>query len=196
MTTPIPMRPSGVLRGDKAADITIDVFVDIQCPHSRAMWPTLLSVIQHYKSRSVSLKVHLMTLSNHRQAWDMSLGLFALADGDADKFYDFATYLYERQDEFYNAEFMHKTHDDLRQLIADKAEEHLGINRCQFLSRMDDGDIYTLARTPIRYAATKSVWATPTVFINNGGNVLVNHLSTLADWQQMIDPLFGEETAI
>jgi protein-disulfide isomerase len=191
MTIPIPRRPSGVLLGDQAAVITIDAFVDIQCPHSRTIWPTLLNVIKHYEKASVSLKVHLITLSNHRQAWDMSLGIFALADGDTNKFYDFATFLYERQDEFYNAAFMHKTHDHLRQLIADKAEDHSNIDRSQFLDRMSDDDIYTLARTPIRYAATKAVWATPTVFINNGGRVTVDHLSKLADWKEVIDPLLS-----
>jgi len=191
MTIPIPRRPSGVLLGDKAAEITIDAFIDIQCPHSRLIWPTLLDVIKYYEGSSVSLKVHLITLSNHRQAWDMSLGLFALADGDAKKFYDFATFLYTKQTEFYNAEFMYKTHDDLRNLIAKNAEEHMNIDRLKFLDRMNDNDIYTLARTPIRYAATKSVWATPTVFINNGGEVPVDHLSTLSDWQKVIDPLLG-----
>jgi len=161
----------------------------MQCPHSRNIWPTLLGVMEHYKESSVSLKVHLITLSNHRQAWDMSLGLFTLADGDAQTFYDFASLLYDSQDEFYNAQFKHKTHEDLRQLIADKAESHSTIDREKFLQRMSDGDIYTLARTPIRYAATKSVWATPTVFINNGSNVPVDHLSSLVDWQNMIDPL-------
>lgn len=191
MTTPIPLRPSGILLGDKAAVITIDAFVDIQCPHSRKIWPTLLDVIRSYEGSSVSLRVHLITLSNHRQAWDMSLGLFAFADGDAEKFYDFATVLYEKQDQFYNAEFTHKTHDDLRQLIADHAVDHFNIDRSKFLERIADNDIYTLARTPIRYAATKSVWATPTVFINNGGDVPVDHSSTLAAWQKVIDPLLG-----
>jgi protein-disulfide isomerase len=191
MTTPIPIRPSGVLFGDKVAEITIDAFIDIQCPHSRTIWPTLLDVIKYYKGSSVNLKVHLITLSNHRQAWDMSLGLFALSDGDANKFYSFATFLYEKQAEFYNAEFMYKTHDDLRQIIANKAKEHMNINRSKFLERMNDNDIYTLARTPIRYAATKSVWATPTLFINNGGDVPLDHLSTLSDWQEVIDPLLG-----
>ena len=191
MTTPIPIRPSGVLLGDKAAEVTIDAFIDIQCPHSRKIWPTLLNVIKYYEGSSVSLKVHLITLSNHRQAWDMSLGLFALADGDANIFYNFATCLYEKQTEFYNAEFMYKTHDDLKQLIANNAEEYMNIDRSTFLDRMNDNDIYTLARTPIRYAATKSVWATPTLFINNGGDVPLDHLSTLSDWQKVIDPLIN-----
>lgn len=102
MTIPIPHRPSGFLLGDAAAQLTIDAFIDIQCPHSRTIWPTLLEVSKHYKGKSVSLRVHLITLSNHRQAWDMSLGLIALADGNADKFYNFATFIYERQAQFYN----------------------------------------------------------------------------------------------
>lgn len=189
MSIPIPHRPSGVLLGDPAAEVTIDAFVDIQCPHSSKVWPNLLSVMEHYKADPVSLRVHLMTLSNHRQAWDMSLGLFAFADGNADKFYQFATYLYQQQEQFYNAPFLHKTHEDLRQLVADFAEQHGGIDRVAFLKRMSDDDIYVLARTPIRYAATRAVWGTPTLFINNAGNVPVDHSSSLADWRAVIDPL-------
>ncbi|MFT6738207.1 MAG: protein-disulfide isomerase [Kangiellaceae bacterium] len=189
MTIPIPHRASGFLLGDATAQITIDAFIDIQCPHSRTIWPTLVEMSNHYKSKSVSLRVHLITLSNHRQAWDMSLGLFALADGDAVKFYDFATFIYERQAQFYNGPFLNKTHDDLIQLVADFAEEHAGVIRDKFIERMNDSDIYVQARTPIRYAATKAVWATPTLFINNAGNVPVDHKSSLADWLAVIEPL-------
>lgn len=189
MTIPIPHRASGFLLGDATAQITIDAFIDIQCPHSRTIWPTLVEMSNHYKSKSVSLRVHLITLSNHRQAWDMSLGLFAFADGDAVKFYDFATFIYERQAQFYNGPFLNKTHDDLIQLVADFAEEHAGVIRDKFIERMNDSDIYVQARTPIRFAATKAVWATPTLFINNAGNVPVDHKSSLADWQAVIEPL-------
>ncbi|MBE1295507.1 MAG: thioredoxin domain-containing protein, partial [Rhodobacteraceae bacterium] len=126
-----------------------------------------------------------------RQAWDVSLGLFALADGDARKFYDFATYVYERQDQFYNGPFLHKTHDDLRQFVADLAQGHSDVDRETFLKRMADNDIYVDARTPIRYAATKGVWATPTFFVNNSDNVPVDHSSTLDNWKELIDPLLS-----
>ena len=79
MTIPIPHRPSGFLKGAAAADVTLDVFVDIQCPHSKRLWPTLMSVMDHYQAESISLKTHLITGSNHRQAWDMTLALFAFA---------------------------------------------------------------------------------------------------------------------
>jgi protein-disulfide isomerase len=191
MTIPIPHRPSGFLLGDAAAQITIDAFVDIQCVHSRTIWPTLLEVSKYYKHKPVSLKVHLITLSNHRQAWDMSLGLFALAEGDAKKFYDFATFLFERQAQFYNDSFSHKTHEDLIALVADFAQDHANVDRETFINRMKDNDIYIQARTPIRYAATKAVWATPTLFINNAGKVPLDHNSSLAEWKAVIDPLLS-----
>lgn len=189
MSIPIPHRPSGFLLGDVAGLITIDAFIDIQCPHSRTIWPTLLEVSEHYSDKPVSLRVHLITLSNHRQAWDMSLGLFAFAEGNASKFYDFATFIFERQAQFYNGKFLHKSHHDLIQLIADFSEEYANVDRDKFMNRMNDNDIYIQARTPIRYAATKAVWATPTLFINNADQVPVDHKSTLADWQAAIDPL-------
>lgn len=191
MTIPIPQRPSGFLLGDPAALVILDAFVDIQCPHSKSAWPTLMAVMEHYKDKPINLRVHLITLSNHRQAWDVSLGLFAYAEGDANKFYQFATFLYQRQQAFYNAPFLHKTHDELRQFVADMAQEHGKVDRATFLQRMMDNDIYVNARTPIRYAATKGVWATPSFFVNNGNNVPVDHNSTLADWQNLIDPLLG-----
>lgn len=189
MAIPIPHRPSGFLLGDPAAQVTLDAFVDIQCPHSRTAWPTLMAVMEHYKGQSISLKVHLITLSNHRQAWDMSLGLFSLAQGKAETFYPFASFMFECQEQFYNAVYLHKTHDDLRQSIADLAESHGAVERDAFLQRMADDDIYIQARTPIRYAATKGVWATPSFFVNNGNNVPVDHKSTVNDWIQMIEPL-------
>ena len=192
MTIPIPHRPSGFLLGDAAAKITIDAFIDIQCPHSRRIWPTLLEVSNYYKDKSVSLRIHLITLSNHRQAWDMSLGLFALSEADADKFYDFTTFIFERQSQFYNGRFLDKTHADLLQLVASFAQQHSGREREKFLKRMADSDINEQARTPIRYAATKGVWATPTLFINNANKVPVDHNSTFADWQAVIEPLLVE----
>lgn len=191
MAIPIPQRPSGVLLGDPAAEVTIDAFVDIQCPHSKTLWPTLLAVMEHYKDASVSLRTHLITLSNHRQAWDMSLGLFAYADGSPSRFYEFASYLYERQAQFYNGEFLHKTHQELKELVIDLAQESGNIDRQVFLNRMQDDDIYIMARTPIRYAATRAVWATPTLFINNADDVPVNHLSDLQAWQSVLDNLFA-----
>tara|TARA_B110000967_G_scaffold188078_1_gene210548 strand:- start:283 stop:864 length:582 start_codon:yes stop_codon:yes gene_type:complete len=191
MTIPIPHRPSGFLLGDPAAQTIIDIFIDIQCPYSRLIWTTVLDVLKHYQGKSLSINIHLITVSSHRQAWDINLGLFALAEGNAVTFSDFVTYIYARQEQFYNAPFMHKTHEDLRNLILRFAQQHAEVDPIKFLNRMNDDDIYGQARTPIRYAAIRSVWATPTVFINNATDVPIDHNSRLADWKSVIDPLLA-----
>ncbi|GLR69781.1 DsbA family protein [Agaribacter marinus] len=191
MTIPIPKRESGVLLGAVNADVKIDLFVDIQCPHSKAIWPQILDVLAHYKNESLSIRLHLITLSNHRQAWDMSLGIFALAKGNAQQYFDFVTYLYERQSLFYNNVFLHKTHEDLKQLVAATAHDFAGVDKETFIQQMAASDVYELARTPIRYSATKSVWGTPTIFINNSNNAPLSHQSSLEDWQALIDPLLS-----
>lgn len=189
MAIPIPHRASGFTLGDPAASVKIDLFFDIQCPHSKRAWPTIVQLLEHYQSKSVSVTAHLITLSNHRQAWDMSLGLFTVAEGDAQRFFDFSGFLFERQDQYFNGPFRHKTHEDLRKLVANFANEYSGLNKEEFLQRMDTHEVYINARTPIRYAATRSVWATPTFFINNADDVPVKFDSNLQDWITAIDPL-------
>jgi 2-hydroxychromene-2-carboxylate isomerase len=189
MSVPVPKRPSGFTLGHTNSRVTVDVFVDIQCPHSKKAWPVICQLVDHYKGEPVSVTVHLLTLSNHRQAWDMSLGLFAVAVTEAQVFFDIASYIYARQDQFYNGLFEHKTHNDLRQLVADFAAEHAGVERTWVLKRMADNDVYIDARTPIRYAATKAVWATPTFFFNNADNVPITFESTVDEWVKTIDAL-------
>ncbi len=191
MPIPIPRNPSGFTLGDVAATAKIDVFFDIQCPHSKRAWPTIIEFVEHYKPKPVSVTAHIITLSNHRQAWDMSLALFSVADGDPAQFFEFASFLFERQDQFYNAPFLHKTHHDLRELAADFANQYSGVEKASFLEKMDSHEIYIDARTPIRFAATRSVWATPTFFINNADDVPVKFDSTLQDWIDVIDPLLA-----
>ena len=189
MPIPIPHRASGFTVGDPTASAKIDIFFDIQCPHSKRAWPTIMQLLKHYQSKPVNVTAHLITLSNHRQAWDVSLGLFALAKGDANRFFEFASFLFERQEQYYNAPFRHKTHQDLCLLVADFANQHAGLNQQEFLEHMDTHDVYIEARTPIRFAATRSVWATPTFFINNADNVPISYESSLQDWTATIDPL-------
>lgn len=191
MAIPIPHRSSGFTLGPADADVKVDAFIDLQCPHSKKVWPNLITLLEYYKDAAVSVTVHIITLSNHRQAWDVSLGVFALAKSDAKKAFDFITYLYLNQDQYYNGPFLNKTQNDLHNLIADFAVDFDKVDRDLFLSDMKEHDVYINGRTPIRYAATKSVWATPTLFINNADDVPVNHESDLDAWREVVDPLLG-----
>ena len=87
----------------------------------------------------------------------MSLGLFALANDNANTFYDFVTFIYKRQSEVYNEAFLHKTHHNLIQLVAKFAYEHSGVDKEKFITTIANNAMYIQARTTIRYVATKSV---------------------------------------
>ena len=189
MTIPIPHRPSGMLVGTDKAQVTIDAFVDIQCPHSKRVWPVIQELRKHYDTQPVSLQIQLITLSNHRQSWDISLGLFAVAQNDGRQFFDFMSYLFDRQEQFLNGAFLTKTHQDLRNLAAHYAMDFANVDQNDFFRKIDSNQVYTLARTPNRYAAARAVWGTPTFLINNADNVPVDHTSSLKDWQSVIDPL-------
>ena len=152
----------------------------------------MLEILDHYDDHEVSVRTHLITLSNHRQAWDVSLGLFALAGEDAKMAFDFITFLYANQDRYYNDQFLHKTHNDLIELVADLAVEFAEVERDSFIAEMRSSGVYLAGRTQIRYAATRAVWATPTLFINNADDVPVNHESDLAAWRAVLDPLLGK----
>lgn len=189
MPIPVPHRPSGFKLGDPNAAVTMDIFFDIQCPHSRHFWPTLLELMKRYDGKPFNVTAHLITVSNHHQAWTMSLALMAIAQGDAQRFFDFTTYLFERQDQFMNGVFRHKTLEDQRQLAADFANDFSGIDRDELLNLLDDDDVYINARTPIRYAATRAVWATPTTFINNADDFPLGFRSSYDEWAAYLDKL-------
>lgn len=190
MPIPIPRKPSGFHFGARHAHVQIEAFIDIQCPHSKRAWPSVMALKEHYRDGQIGFGVHLITLSNHRQAWDVSKGLFALAGDDAGVFFKFASYLYARQEEFHNGPFRDKTHQDLLNQIARYAHDFSGFDRSRMAELIESNEIYTDARTPIRFASTKGVWATPTFFLN--GSELVGKLSedpTLEEWQALIEPL-------
>jgi hypothetical protein len=95
-------------------------------------------------------------------------------------------------------ENINQTVDSLYSPLTDyqKGDEFRGVEANVIMDQlenvdMNDDDIYGQARTPIRYAAIRSVWATPTVFINNATDVPIDHNSRLADWKSVIDPLLA-----
>ena len=190
MPIPIARKPSGFFYGSRNANIQIDAFLDVQCPHCKRAWPSLIALKDHYASGEIGLAVHLITLSNHRQAWDISKGIFALAGDNAETFFEFASYLYDRQEEFYNGRFREKTHQDLLDQIAQYAHDFSGFERTRMLELIETNEVYTDARTPIRFASTKGVWATPTFLLNDSD--LVGKFSEdpgLEEWRAIIDPM-------
>ncbi|MEO0807548.1 MAG: thioredoxin domain-containing protein [Cyanobacteria bacterium J06643_4] len=190
MAIPIPARPSGYRLGQVNAPIMVEMFLDLECPFSKRGWQNVMSVVEAYSSQQVRWIFQLMTLGNHRQSWDATKATIAVAGDDTQKFIDFVSYVFSRQEEFANEAWKDKTQTDFHNLLAEFAAEvteHK--DQAQFVALMNSKDVYAQARIPARLATMRSVWSTPTFFINGAEATSLSSGSSLEDWQAVLDSL-------
>jgi 2-hydroxychromene-2-carboxylate isomerase len=190
MPIPIPKRPSGYVKGGASPSLQIEAFVDIQCPYSKKTWPTLLVVSDHYDPEKVQLRVQLLSMANHRQSWDVTKAIFAVAAADSKLFFPLATFLYERQEQFFNGVFKQRTQLDLYDLIVRLLTEYgYQTDPTEFIKRLESDDVYAAAKVPSRIAFSRGVWSTPTFFINGAEATQLSSSSALEDWNTVLEPL-------
>lgn len=190
MPIPIPRRPSGYVKGEASALLQVEAFIDIQCPYSKKAWPTLLAVSDHYGPQRVQLRVQLLSMANHRQSWDVTKAIVAVASDDSDLFFKLATFLYERQEQFFNGPFKQRSQVDLYDLIVRLlAEFGYQTDPTEFIKRLESDGVYAAAKVPSRVAFSRGVWATPTFFINGAEATQLSSSSTLNEWNDILDPL-------
>lgn len=190
MPIPIPTRPSGFVKGNASAWLQIEAFVDIQCPYSKKAWPTLLAVADHYGPNVVQLRVQPLSMANHRQSWDVTKAIFAVAGANSDVFFNLATFLYAHQDQFFNGPFKQRTQVDLYDLIVRLlAEFGYQADQTEFITRLESDAVFAAAKIPSRIAFSRGVWSTPTFFINGAEATQLSSSSTLEEWSKILDPL-------
>ncbi|MGB3310254.1 MAG: thioredoxin domain-containing protein [Nodosilinea sp.] len=192
MSMPVPSRPSGFRLGSGNASVQVEVFIDLECPFSKKAWPTVLAVANHYEGDRVGITAHSIVLCDHRQSWDLTQAVVAIAADDPLRAWQVIGHLYQHQADYGLGAFDHKTRQDLRQLIEalavkfDPALENS--NLAQQISDKE-GAVASRAKASVRYAINRGVWSTPTVFINGSPVSELESSSTLSDWQAVIDPI-------
>lgn len=170
MPIPIPKRPSGYTKGAASALLQIEGFIDIQCPFSKKSWPTLLAVSDRCGPEEVQLRVQMMPLASHRQSWDVTRAIFAVAGADSAVFFPLATFLYERQEQFFNGPFKECTEVDLYDLIVRLLTEYgYKMDPAEFTRRVESDKAVEkaakkAAKVPSHIAFSRGVWSTPTFF--------------------------------
>lgn len=192
MSMPVPSRPSGFRLGSGDAPVQVEVFIDLECPFSKKAWPTVLAVANHYEGNRVGITAHPIVLCDHRQSWDLTKALTAIAADEPQRAWQFISHLYEHQANYALDAFDHKTRQDLRQLIEDLAAKFdptwKNSNLAQHISD-EKGSVASRAKASVRYAISRGVWSTPTIFINGSPVPELESSSTLSDWHAVIDPL-------
>ncbi|MEL6815360.1 MAG: thioredoxin domain-containing protein [Cyanobacteria bacterium J06598_3] len=190
MTIPIPARPSGYRLGNPSAPIVVEMFLDLECPFSKRGWNNAMKVVAAYGPEQVQWVFQLMTLGNHRQSWDATKAVIAIAHNETQKFIDFTSYVFSRQAEFANEAWKDKTQTEFHQLLAEFAISATAwADKASFIERLNAKDVYAQARIPARHATMRGVWSTPTFFINGAEATSLSSGSSLEDWQAVLNPL-------
>lgn len=192
MPIPVPSRPSGFRLGSGNASVQVEVFIDLECSFSKKAWPTVLAVANHYEGNRVGITTHPIVLCDHRQSWDLTKAVVAIAADDPLRAWNFIGHLYQHQVDYAQDAFDHKTRQDLRQLIADLATKfEPALSNSDLAQQISDeeGAVASRAKASVRYAIDRGVWSTPTVFINGSPVPNLESSSTLSDWQAVLDPM-------
>jgi protein-disulfide isomerase len=197
MPIPVPPTLPGYRLGSGDAPVQIEAFIDVECPFSKKAWPTLQKLIEQDRDR-IAITVNPMVLCDHRQSWDLTKALVAvalagrsptIANQAAPKAWAFISHLYQHQQEFANEAFDTKTREDLFRLIErlmDKFDPNLPVAELTRAISDEGGEIANCAKASIRYAIGRSVWSTPTFFINGSEVPQLESSSTPNDWQDFL----------
>lgn len=189
MAIPIPARPSGYRLGKAEAPITVEMFLDLECPFSKKGWNNAMKVVNAYSPEQVCWVFQLMTLGNHRQSWDATKAAIALSETNTQTFIEVTSRIFAQQAEFANEAWKDKTQTEFHQWLADNIAE--STDKASFLEKLNSKDVYAAARIPARFATVKGVWSTPTFFINGAEATQLSSGSNLEDWQAIINPLLS-----
>lgn len=188
MPIPIPSRPAGFSQGNISGALHIDIFLDIQCPFSKKAWPIVLKVMELYQDQAY-FTFYPMTLPNHRQSWDATKATVAFSQDNTNQFIKFFDYLYSHQNQLQNEVFEKRTQVDLYELLAQFASDCSNWQSEAFIKKLKSEAIYQATKIPVRIAASRGVWSTPTFFINEAEATNLSSASSVADWQKCLDDL-------
>lgn len=193
--TPIPNRPDGYASpsgGDGNSPVVMDIFVDLLCPDSAAVWPTIGAVISSYKGQ-VRLVTHLFPLPYHTWAFLFSQGAFVVdtnTNHNLSAVYNFFDFSFNIQSQFSNqATAALSSTQVIAQLSA--AVEKAGISSAAaFTAGLNNANLNWDARVAWKYACSRAATGTPTFHLN-GVFINADTTWTVADWQSIIDPLLA-----
>lgn len=66
---PIPSRYDGFQLGDDSAPLLVEAYYDMMCPDSRASWPVVQKVLNHYGNSTVKFIMHVFPLPYHHNSF-------------------------------------------------------------------------------------------------------------------------------
>jgi protein-disulfide isomerase len=155
--------------------ITIVEFSDFQCPACKAALPALQRVKSLYPGQVQLVYRHFPLDSIHPNARLAAVASEAVASLDETKFWLFHDMLFEKQQIWSTI----ASRNELKNTFASYAEE-LGIDKAQFLEKMEDKSMAELVNQDFAVATQLNVNSTPTFYVD-GVKTSVTELLTAVE---------------
>ncbi|XP_062506779.1 uncharacterized protein LOC134183300 [Corticium candelabrum] len=186
---PVPNKPPGFVlqSGSNVSHVAIDAFYDLLCPYSKANWPVLLNVIQHFKSQ-VEVRLHLCPLPYHHHAFFTANAAHIVANINPDVYPKFVSLMFDHQEDL-SSKAVNLTESQVRQRISDiVGAGNLGISSEEMMKMFGNETIKIEAILAWVYAVGRTINGTP-MFVVNGMISLEASGFNTSDWINFVDDL-------
>ncbi|ESO97750.1 hypothetical protein LOTGIDRAFT_203048 [Lottia gigantea] len=182
--------PGVVYQKGNDSSTKFEVFIDLMCSQSKAVFPALKNVANYYGPERLELIFHLFPLAFFRNSHKVTKGALIVHElSHGGKTNDWIESIFGAFDELTNYATNNKTEIEIMRQLADIAEE-LGINRSTFYNQLtSSGDAEKSARMVHRYGCSRAVLTVPTFYIN-GFQVPATHTWTAEQFQKEIDDIY------
>eukprot|EP00924_Labyrinthula_sp_SR-Ha-C_P003558 maker-scaffold_53-snap-gene-1.4-mRNA-1 protein AED:0.00 eAED:0.00 QI:72/1/1/1/0.33/0/4/837/219 len=186
-----PTHPFGLrVNHNFTGKFNVSVFYDILCPDSKAVHSTMKTLFEEYKQK-ISFKIYLFPLPYHRASFSTTkvAQYFEVGEQNEKKLLLINSFFDEKNSllkDFSNSSILNISDNDLRIKLVN-ALSKLGFDEEEVLKALSDVAAEDRTRQEWKYCCYKSVFGTPSFFINN---VFVDAASwDLSTWRNNLNKL-------
>ncbi|XP_062506770.1 uncharacterized protein LOC134183292 [Corticium candelabrum] len=186
---PVPSHVPGfvIQNGSESAHVVIDAFYDLLCPDSKANWPILQKVMDHYKD-DVRVRLVLFPLPYHHHAFFTAFAAQIFLTHHSSAYEQFVSLIFEHQDELLSGG-VNMTQSEVQQHIASIVSSgDIGVTSQQMMMGFKDENLAERAVLEWKYSAGRTINGTPEFAVN--GMVVVDASNySESQWIKFIDGL-------
>ncbi|CAH1784197.1 unnamed protein product [Owenia fusiformis] len=195
-STPVPYLPTQVTPilpslsghiyndGQPHASVTVEMYGELLCPYSKAQWPILKQVADHYGEDRLRLVVHQNPLPYHRNGFLVSQGVLLMQDKKPESVIPYMDAVYAAASNFSTGRSSHMSRNDVIELLSTIANQATSMPIADFKANIDRYR-WSLVRQ-WKYYARLGIAGTPWFSVNSvlltGGTP-----SDVEGWKALLD---------
>eukprot|EP00761_Pharyngomonas_kirbyi_P012709 gb/GECH01012736.1/.p1 GENE.gb/GECH01012736.1/~~gb/GECH01012736.1/.p1 ORF type:complete len:236 (+),score=31.89 gb/GECH01012736.1/:1-708(+) len=163
---PLFQRPPGYPSGQLGSPVTVELVGDLTCIDTKEFWEKTFQPVLQTFSSSVYFLFHQFPLPYHIAGFDTAQAAEVVDKYSNKNFLDFADYVFENQNGLYNDKVNSTNQNQLWELLYKNYVSKFNVNHSTFFQEMNNRNNNLQVRYQFKYAASRGVTGTPTLFVN------------------------------